>query len=55
MFGVIGVISKESVSLKRDAVCPVGWEWFWAAPHVCTVDTATWSLPPFLRVVVTHG
>lgn len=50
-----GVISKESVSLKRDTVCPVRRERFWAAPHVCTVDTATWSLPPFLRGVVTHG
>lgn len=41
---MFGVISKESVSLKRDAACPVRWERFRAAPHVCTVDTATWSL-----------
>lgn len=45
---MFGVITKESVSLKRDAVCPVRWEWSRAAPHVCAVDTATWSLPPFL-------
>lgn len=46
---------RRRVSLKRDACILLGGSGFLTALHVCAVDTARWSLPPFWHGVGTHG
>lgn len=48
---MFGVIWKKGCHSNVTLVsCRVG-----VPLHVCTVDTASWSLPPFWRRVATHG